>query len=109
MEHGSGSPSADVKGGHRFVPYHAGIAVDFGFHGRGVSSSHFGYIKLFIIRTVRTYLLAEGNMKVDPELIDFLIALLERWNLPLERDAFLFGDSPSEIRSDKSFEHVSTQ
>ena len=60
----------------------------------GVPFCHIAAIQLLVVRAVRAYLLAEGDVKVDPERVDILelgAELPARWDSPREKDLFFSG------------------
>jgi hypothetical protein len=75
----------------------------------GVSFCHIAAIQLPVIRAVRAYLLAEGDMKVEPECVDMLelvLKFLARGSPPCEENLTLAGEGLEEEFSDKVFHRL---
>jgi hypothetical protein len=70
IEHGCWRAAADVEGGHRPFADESGVDIDLAQDGLRVSLRCFRVINHFVVGTVRTYLLTEGNVEIEAEGVD---------------------------------------
>jgi hypothetical protein len=72
MKHCGRSATADVEGCDGPLPHDTRVEVNLPLDRLGVPFCDITAIELFVIRAVRAYSLAEGDMKIDPERVDVL-------------------------------------
>jgi hypothetical protein len=86
------------------MAYDVGIEVDLCLEGMHVLLYHTRAIQLFVIRAVRAYLLAKGDMKVESKCVDILELVRKR----LAR-ASPFGEENLALTGQGSEEELSNQ